>query len=271
MIPRATGLSTSTRRPTPTTTPRVTASALTSTRRSTPTTTSSRRELTHRGEGSPDDLLAESRKLRGQLEYSEALATARAAVTAHQATAAQGLSSRRASCCAGSSRKTWAILMLRRPLTSRGRRRASATPGLSWRPGSRSGQVGVRSAGPGGDGGGRRRLGRGAGNRRDPSARRTRARGGRGRAEPAANRARCPRGGRAARTTGRRDGGSRTVKRGARGNPDQGAECPWHGAPRQRPLRRGPLGAAECPRVGPGHVRPGVTGSRGRAERPRSL
>ena len=37
-----------------------------------------------------DDLLAESRGLREQLEYSEALAVARAAVTAHQATGDSG-------------------------------------------------------------------------------------------------------------------------------------------------------------------------------------
>src|SRR6204780_4782932 len=78
------------RRSTPTTTPRATPPS-TSTRRSTPTTTSRRREVARRGEGSPDDLLAESRGLRRQLEYSEALAMARAAVTAHQATGNSGL------------------------------------------------------------------------------------------------------------------------------------------------------------------------------------
>jgi tetratricopeptide (TPR) repeat protein len=46
--------------------------------------------VARRGEGSPDDLLAESRRLREQHEYSEALAMARAAVTAHQATADSG-------------------------------------------------------------------------------------------------------------------------------------------------------------------------------------
>jgi hypothetical protein len=46
--------------------------------------------VARRGEGSPDDLLAESRGLRKRLEYSEALAMARAAVTA-QATGALGL------------------------------------------------------------------------------------------------------------------------------------------------------------------------------------
>src|SRR3984885_5349594 len=89
-MPRATRLlPTSTRRSTPTT-PRATPPS-TSTRPSTPTTTSRRRKLARRGEGSPDDLLAESRGLRRRLQYSEALAMARAAVTAHQATGASGL------------------------------------------------------------------------------------------------------------------------------------------------------------------------------------
>jgi tetratricopeptide (TPR) repeat protein len=46
--------------------------------------------LTRHGEGSADDLLAESRKLRGQLEYAQALTLARAAVSAHQAASACG-------------------------------------------------------------------------------------------------------------------------------------------------------------------------------------
>jgi hypothetical protein len=45
----------------------------------------SRRELPADAEGLPDDLLARSRALRGQLDYSEALAVARASVVAHQA------------------------------------------------------------------------------------------------------------------------------------------------------------------------------------------
>ena len=45
----------------------------------------SRRELPGDAEGLPDDLLARSKALRGQLEYSEALAVARASVIAHQA------------------------------------------------------------------------------------------------------------------------------------------------------------------------------------------
>jgi tetratricopeptide (TPR) repeat protein len=44
-----------------------------------------------RGEGPPDDLLVESRGFRERFEYSEALAMARAAVTAHQATGNSGL------------------------------------------------------------------------------------------------------------------------------------------------------------------------------------
>lgn len=44
------------------------------------------REMPRRGEGLPDDLLARARRLRGQLEYSQALAVARAAVTAYQVT-----------------------------------------------------------------------------------------------------------------------------------------------------------------------------------------
>jgi tetratricopeptide (TPR) repeat protein len=47
-------------------------------------------ELPRRGEDSPDDLLAQANRLRGQLEYSEALAMARAAVTAHQASGGSG-------------------------------------------------------------------------------------------------------------------------------------------------------------------------------------
>jgi tetratricopeptide (TPR) repeat protein len=59
-------------------------------RRLTPTTTNRWREVARRGEGSVDDLLAESRRLRGQLNYSAALAVARAAVTAHHATGDSG-------------------------------------------------------------------------------------------------------------------------------------------------------------------------------------
>ena len=46
--------------------------------------------MTQDSAGSADDLLAESRKLRGQLAYTQALALARAAVTAHQAASTGG-------------------------------------------------------------------------------------------------------------------------------------------------------------------------------------
>lgn len=46
--------------------------------------------MARRGEGSPDDLLAESGRLRRQLKYSEALAMARAAVSAARATGDSG-------------------------------------------------------------------------------------------------------------------------------------------------------------------------------------
>jgi tetratricopeptide (TPR) repeat protein len=46
--------------------------------------------LARRGEGSPDDLLAESGRLRRQLKYSEALAMARAAVSAARAAGDSG-------------------------------------------------------------------------------------------------------------------------------------------------------------------------------------